>query len=66
MYNLCWSNVHFLSADFSLIIAFNSHLREIDFSSLEEIRGGGFVMFGNPQLCYTGNFSNYLAQVEVA
>lgn len=50
-----------VSSDFTLLIAMNSNLREIDFSSLEEIRGGGFVLFNNPQLCYAGNFSNYLA-----
>lgn len=46
--------------DFSLIIAGNPDLVEIDFSSLEEIRGGSYAWVSNPNLCFTGNYSNYL------
>ena len=46
--------------DFSLVVARNPQLREIDLSSLESISGGGILYFNNSQLCYVGNFSTYI------
>ena len=46
--------------DFSLVVASNLQLREIDLSSLESISGGGILYSANPQLCYVGNFSTYV------
>ena len=51
----------FVPADeYSLVLALNSDLQEIDLSSLETIRGAGIVFFNNPELCYTGDLSIYL------
>ena len=46
--------------DFSVVLALNENLRQIDLSSLESISGGGVLYFNNPKLCYVGNFSTYL------
>ena len=46
--------------DYSLVVAQNLQLWQLDLSSLETISGGGMLFFNNPQLCYVGNFSTYL------
>ena len=46
--------------DYSLAVAQNLQLWQLDLSSLETISGGGLFFFNNPQLCYVGNFSTYL------
>ena len=46
--------------DFSVVLAHNLQLRQIDLSSLESISGGGVLVFNNPQLCYVGNLTTYL------
>ena len=46
--------------DYSLVVALNPQLRQLDLSSLETISGGGLFYFNNPRLCYVGNFSTYL------
>ena len=46
--------------NFSVVLARNLQLQQIDLSSLETISGGGVLFFRNPQLCYVGNFSMYL------
>ncbi len=43
-----------------LVLASNEHLRSIDLSSLRGIRGAGYVIGNNPELCYTGDLSRYL------
>ena len=48
------------AVEYSLVVARNSALQELDFSSLETISGGGVLVFNNPQLCYVGNLSMYL------
>ena len=45
---------------YSLVVAFNTGLQQLDFSSLETISSGGLIFFNNPDLCYVGNFSTYL------
>ena len=55
---LCLSS--FCADDYSLVVALNPQLRQLDLSSLETIGGGGLFFFNNPQLCYVGNFSTYL------
>jgi len=48
------------TVQYSLVVARNSALQELDLSSLESISGGGVLVFNNPQLCYVGNLSMYL------
>ena len=43
--------------DFSVVLALNENLRQIDLSSLESISGGGVLYFNNTKHCYVGNFS---------
>ena len=46
--------------EYSLVVALNPQLQQLDLSSLETISGGGLFFFNNSQLCYVGNFSTYL------
>ena len=46
------------------MIGLNPNLVSVDFSSLEAMVGGGYVLFGNPQLCYVGNLSLYISDEE--
>ena len=48
------------TVQYSLVVARNSALQELDLSSLDSISGGGVLVFSNPQLCYVGNLSMYL------
>ena len=49
------------SADeYSMVVALNLQLQELDLSSLETVSNGGLVFVNNPQLCYVGNLSMYL------
>ena len=48
------------AVEYSLVVAINNALQELDLSSLETISGGGVLAFSNPQLCYVGNLSTYL------
>jgi len=48
------------AVEYSLVVARNSQLQELDLSSLESISGGGVLIFNNPQLCFLGNVSMYL------
>eukprot|EP00731_Ephydatia_muelleri_P019330 Em0012g155a len=49
---------------YSLVLRSTS-LQSIDFSSLEVIQYGGYVLGGNPQLCYVGNFTHHLADTNL-
>ncbi|KAL5488663.1 hypothetical protein EMCRGX_G017639 [Ephydatia muelleri] len=49
---------------YSLVLRSTS-LQSIDFSSLEVIQYGGYVLGGNPQLCYVGNFTRHLADTNL-
>ena len=44
----------------AVIIQGNRNVASIDLSSLQEVCGGSVVMFNNPQLCYIGEFNQYL------
>jgi len=48
------------AVEYSLVVAFNSALQELDLSSLETISGAGVLAHNNPLLCYVGNLSTYL------
>ncbi|KAL5488667.1 hypothetical protein EMCRGX_G017643 [Ephydatia muelleri] len=50
---------------YSLVLRITSQLQSIDFSSLEVIQYGGYLLGGNPQLCYVGNFTRHLANTNL-
>eukprot|EP00731_Ephydatia_muelleri_P019540 Em0012g365a len=46
-------------------VALHITLQSIDLSSLEVIQYGGYVLGGNSQLCYVGNFTRHLANTNL-
>ena len=48
------------SVHYALFISNNNNLTSIDLSSLREIKGGGFYLSNNLQLCLIGNFSSIM------
>ena len=47
-----------------LISPNNNNLTSIDLSSLREIKGGGFYLSNNLQLCLIGNFSSIMTNTS--
>ena len=52
------------SVCYALYIAYNNNLTSIDLSSLREIKGGGFYLGNNSQLCLIGNLSSLVTNTS--
>ena len=62
----CAALCHYLpTAQWYSLVLRSTSLQSIDFSSLEVIQYGGYVLGGNPQLCYVGNFTRHLANTNL-